>query len=81
MDSVRSKKWPYFEVPDENEEPLGFWRIVVIVLSSHLGVRSKKNRIDDFKRANGLHLVMAGFVYFFFILAALIFLVRYISQV
>ena len=57
---MRGKKWPYFEVPDEGEEPIGFWRTVIIVLSSHIGVRSKKNRVDDFNRANGLHLFLAS---------------------
>lgn len=76
-----SKKKPrYFERPDPNEKPLSFWESLVIVLSSHLGVRSAEKRQEDFRRANGLHLLIVGIVYFAAVIIGLIVLVRFITR-
>ncbi|MEH6550778.1 MAG: DUF2970 domain-containing protein [Pseudomonadales bacterium] len=68
-----------FERPDEGLKPLGFLRTLLIVISTHLGVRSRKNRVDDFNRANGLHIFVAGVIYFACIIFGLIMLVRYLA--
>lgn len=70
----------YFERPDEHEKPLSFFEILIIIVSTHLGVRPKAKREEDFRRANGLHLFIAGAIYFALLIAALIFLVRYITS-
>ena len=76
-----SKKKPrYFERPDSKEKPLSFWESLGVVLSSHLGVRSAEKRQEDFRRANGLHLFIAGIVYFAAVIIGLIVLVRFITQ-
>lgn len=76
-----SKKKPrYFERPDPSEKPLSFWESLAIVLSSHLGVRSAKKRQEDFRRANGLHLFIAGIIYFVVLIVGLIVLVRFITR-
>lgn len=76
-----SKKKPrYFERPDPNEKPLSIWESLVVVLSTHLGVRSAKKRQEDFRRANGLHLFIAGIVYFAAIIIGLIVLVRFVTR-
>lgn len=76
-----SKKKPrYFERPDPKEKPLSFWESLVIVLSSHLGVRSAKKRQEDFRRANGFHLFIAGIFYFTVLIGALIVLVKFVTR-
>ena len=50
----------------------------LVVLSGHLGVRKRDQRVDDFGRANGLHVFMAATFYFALIVAGLVFLVNYI---
>jgi hypothetical protein len=75
-----SKKPRYFERPDENEKPLSFLQTLVIVLSTHLGVRPKEKRDEDFRRANGLTVFIAGVIYFVVILIAMVFLVNYIAS-
>lgn len=74
------KKPRYFERSDPNEKPLSFWESLVVVLSSHLGVRSATKRQEDFRRANGLHLFIAGIIYFALLIAGLILLVRFITR-
>jgi len=74
------KKPRYFERPDPNEKPLSIWESLIIVLSSHLGVRSAEKRQEDFRRANGLHLFIAGIIYFVLMIAGLIVLVRFVTQ-
>jgi hypothetical protein len=69
----------YFERPDPGEKPLSLMETMLIVVSSHLGVRTKEKLQDDFRRANGLHLFIAGAIYFALIIAGLIALVIYIS--
>jgi hypothetical protein len=74
----KNKPPRYFERPDASEKPHSFFEILIIVMSTHLGVRPKAKREDDFRRANGLHLFIAGIIYFALLIAGLIFLVRYI---
>lgn len=69
----------WFGRPDAGEKPLGFWRLIVITLSSHIGVRSRARRHEDFRRANGLHVFIAGVVYFFLVIGALIVLTNIIA--
>lgn len=72
------KKHPrYFERPDQDEKPLGFWGMLGIIVATHLGVRRREQRIEDFKRANGLHLFIGGLVYFLLIIVALIAFINY----
>ena len=71
------KRPRYFEQPDKEEEPLGFWRMLIIILSTHLGVRGRGQREEDFKRANGLHLFVGGVIYFLLIVTALILFINY----
>lgn len=69
----------YFEKPDDNTKPVGFWGMLVIIASTHLGVRTRQQREDDFKRVNGLHVFIGGVVYFAIIIIGLVFLVRYLT--
>lgn len=73
------KKPRYFERPENDEKPMGFWRVLIVVMSSHLGVRPRAKREEDFRRANGLHIFIAGVIYFVAILVALIIFVRSIG--
>jgi len=77
---MNDKKPRYFERPDEDQEPLGFWQTLVIVMSSHLGVRPREKRLEDFRRANGLHVFIAAIIYFVAILVLLVLLVNYIGS-
>lgn len=76
---MAAKKPRYFEGPDDQEKPLGLWRTVLIVLSSHLGVKPRAKRHEDFRRANGLHVFIAGIIYFALILMLLVSLVNAVS--
>lgn len=73
---MNDKRPRYFERPDKEEKPLGFWRILLIILSTHLGVRKREQREDDFKRANGLHLFIGGLIYFALIIIGLVVLIQ-----
>lgn len=75
-----NKKPRYFERPDADETPLPWWRILLIVVSTHIGVRPRDKRHEDFRRANGLHVFIAGLVYFIVLLIALVILVNAISD-
>ncbi|MGK0498807.1 MAG: hypothetical protein ACJAYG_000438 [Oceanicoccus sp.] len=75
---MKDRKPRYFERPDDEQEPLSLWQTVLIVLSSHLGVRPKHKREQDFQRANGLHVFIAGIFYFVMIVVLLIVLVNWI---
>ena len=77
--NMNGKKPRYFERPDDDEKPMGFLQVLVIVMSSHLGVRPRAKREEDFRRANGLHIFVAGIVYFLLILTVLILFVRSIG--
>ena len=69
---------------DENGEdarhPLTVKELAVIVLSGHLGVRKREQRVEDFDRANGLHVFFAAAFYFALVVTGLIFLVTYIAR-
>lgn len=77
---MTDKKPRYFERPDDGEKPLSIWRTLLVVFSTHLGVRPREKREEDFQRANGLHVFIAGIVYFVIILALMITLVNFISD-
>ncbi|MDO8863691.1 DUF2970 domain-containing protein [Haliea sp. E1-2-M8] len=80
-DSPRPVNHPgYIPRPDPGEKPIGFLRMMVILISSHIGVRSRANREEDFRRANGLHVFIAAVVYFVLIVGALIVLVNIITS-
>ena len=59
---------------------LSFKELLVIVLSGHLGVRKREQRVNDFDRANGLHVFVAAVLYFALIITGLIVLVSYITR-
>lgn len=79
-DQLPPERPRYFERPDRGEQPLSLWETLVIVLSTHLGVRPKVKRQEDFRRANGLYLFVAGVIYFALLVAGLILLVRYLAR-
>jgi hypothetical protein len=64
---------------DEPKSPLSFRELLVIILSGHLGVRKREQRINDFGRANGLQVFVAAVLYFAIIVTGLIVLVSYIA--
>lgn len=75
---------------DENEKqvendsdanrPLTFRELITIVLSGHLGVRKRQQRVNDFGRANGLHVFVAAVIYFALVVTGLVILVSYIAR-
>lgn len=69
----------YFAQPDANEKPLTLRETLIIVLSAHLGVRTARQREEDFRRASGRNLFIAGVIYFAALLAAMIWLVTFIA--
>jgi hypothetical protein len=73
---MRDNKPRYFAQPDPGQEPLGYWRMLLIILSTHLGVRNKQQRADDFSRANGLHIFIGGVVYFMLVISGLLLLIK-----
>jgi len=68
------------ERPAPGEKPLGLTRLLVILISSHIGVRSHAKREEDFRRANGLHVIAAGMLYFVIVITALVLLVNLIAD-
>jgi len=69
----------WFGRPDPGEQPFGIWRLFVITLSAHIGVRPRAKRHEDFRRANGLHVFIAAIVYFVLMIGALILLANLIA--
>ena len=69
---------------DENgkdaRQPLTVKELAVIVLSGHLGVRKREQRVEDFNRANGLHVFLAAAFYFALVVTGLILLVTSIAR-
>jgi hypothetical protein len=67
--------------PDDGDPRprLSFKELLVIVLSGHLGVRKREQRVKDFGRANGLQVFVAAALYFALIVTGLIVLVSYIA--
>ena len=76
----KHKKPRYFERPDEGEVPHTFWEVLAIILSTHLGVRTSRQREEDFRRANGVQLFVAGVLYFILIIIGLVLLVRHVVK-
>lgn len=70
----------YFERAQPGERPLSLFETMAIVLSTHLGVRTAKKREEDFRRANGLHLFIAGVFYFLLIVVGLVILVNIVTR-
>jgi hypothetical protein len=74
------------ETPEQNQEdpghrkPLSFKEVMVILVSGHLGVRKRKHRAEDFRRANALQLFVAAVVYFSVIVFGIVMLVRYVAS-
>jgi hypothetical protein len=64
----------------DEKRPLTLRELITIVLSGHLGVRKREQRVNDFGRANGLHVFVAAVVYFSLVVAGLIILVSYIAN-
>ena len=79
-DTAQPEKSHWLGRPDPHEKPLGFWRVFISILSGHLGVRTRAQREEDFRRANGLHIVIAAFIYFAVIVAGLVVLVNWIPS-
>lgn len=75
---MKKKSPRYFEQPDEGEAPLSFWQVFIAVLATHLGVRSKESREQDFRRGNGLHFFVAGMIYLGLLIVGIIVLVNYL---
>lgn len=78
-DPDQAEKSHWLGRPDPHEKPLSFWHVFIIILSGHLGVRTRAQREEDFRRANGLHIVIAAFIYFAVIVAGLVVLVNWIA--
>lgn len=64
----------------DTRQPLSFRELAIVILSGHLGVRKREKRVNDFERANGLHVFLAAAFYFALIVTGLIFLVNYIAS-
>ena len=64
---------------DDNRKPLSFRETFSIIIAGHLGVRKREQRVNDFHRANGLHIFIAAALYFAVIVFGVVMLVRYIT--
>ena len=64
----------------DSKQPLSIRELAIVILSGHLGVRKRAQRVNDFERANGLHVFFAAAFYFALIVTGLIFLVNYIAS-
>lgn len=64
----------------DTRQPLSIRELVIVILSGHLGVRKREQRVNDFDRANGLHVFLAATFYFALIVTGLIVLVSYIAS-
>jgi hypothetical protein len=62
-----------------NRKPLTLRETVSIIIAGHLGVRKRAQRVEDFHRANGLHIFIAAAIYFVLIVFGIVLLVRYIT--
>jgi hypothetical protein len=63
----------------ENRKPLTLRETLSIIIAGHLGVRKRAQRVEDFHRANGLHIFVAAVIYFVLIVFGIGLLVRYIT--
>jgi hypothetical protein len=75
-----SKKGRQVENDSDERRPLTLRELITIVLSGHLGVRKRQQRVNDFGRANGLHVFLVAVVYFALVVTGLIVLVSYIAN-
>ncbi|MCB1704540.1 MAG: DUF2970 domain-containing protein [Halioglobus sp.] len=64
---------------DEKPRPLSFREVLSIIIAGHIGVRKRSQRVEDFQRANGLHIFIAAATYFIIIVLGVVVLVRYIT--
>ena len=64
----------------DTRQPLSFRELAIVILSGHLGVRKREKRVNDFERANGLHVFLAAAFYVALIVTGLSFLVNYIAR-
>ena len=64
---------------DKNRKALSFRETLSIVIAGHLGVRKRAQRVEDFHRANGLHIFVAAAIYFVVIVFGVVLLVRTIT--
>jgi hypothetical protein len=74
-----SNRVQWFGRPDPGEKPIGLMRLLGILLSGHVGVRTRAQREEDFRRANGLHVFIGAIAYFVLIVSGLIVLVNVVS--
>lgn len=74
------KKGLQDEKDSDAKQTLTVRELITIVLSGHLGVRKREQRVEDFGRANGLHVFVAAVIYFALIIAGLVILVTYITR-
>lgn len=63
----------------EPRKPLTLRETLSIIIAGHLGVRKRAQRVEDFHRANGLHIFIAAAIYFALIVCGIVLLVRHIS--
>lgn len=73
------KNVPQDDLDRGAKRPLSFKELAAIVLSGHLGVRKREQRVEDFDRANGLHVFLAAVCYFALVVTGLILLVIYVT--
>lgn len=77
--SLPSTNTPDHKQSDTKPAPYGFWRTFVIVLCGHLGVRPAHKRVEDFQRANGVHVFAVAVMYFVLVIIGLIVLVNVVA--
>jgi hypothetical protein len=74
------KKVRQDEKDSDAKRPLSFRELIIIILSGHIGVRKREQRVNDFGRANGLHVFIAAVIYFALVVTGLIILVNYVTR-
>lgn len=66
------------EIPSD-KKPLTLRETLSIIVAGHLGVRKRAQRVEDFHRANGLHIFIAAVIYFVIVVSGIVLLVRGIA--
>ena len=80
MEKLNPSHNPMDNEPAQPEKkPLSLKELLLIILSGHIGVRTREQRAEDFDRANGLHVFFAAATYFALIVTGLICFVIYIA--
>jgi hypothetical protein len=64
---------------NEKRKSLTLREVFSIIIAGHLGVRKRMQRVEDFDRANGLHIFIAAVIYLAVIVFGIILLVRHIA--